>query len=96
MLRSTGWLTHWGEIMANTSAAQMAAGLDGILKYNNGSGSLNFYMAHGGTNFGFWAGAAVAVRRATLKADAIAHEEQSWLRGPLHAVLQETHQFQAP
>ena len=44
--------------MANTSAAQMAAGLDGILKYNNGSGSLNFYMAHGGTNFGFWAGAA--------------------------------------
>ncbi len=37
----------------------MAAGLDGILKYNNGSGSLNFYMAHGGTNFGFWAGAAL-------------------------------------
>ena len=56
-LRSTGWLTHWGEIMANTSGVQMAAGLDGILKYNNSTGSLNFYMAHGGTNFGFWAGA---------------------------------------
>ena len=60
-LHSTGWLTHWGEIMANTSASQMATGLDGILKYNNGSGSLNFYMAHGGTNFGFWAGALVSV-----------------------------------
>ena len=43
--------------MANTSGTQMATGLDGILKYNNGTGSLNFYMAHGGTNFGFWAGA---------------------------------------
>lgn len=43
--------------MANTSGVQLAAGLDGILKYNNGTGSVNFYMAHGGTNFGFWAGA---------------------------------------
>ena len=27
-----------------------------ILQYANGTGSVNLYMAHGGTNFGFYAG----------------------------------------
>ncbi len=30
--------------------------LQGILSYAGNTGSVNFYMAHGGTNFGFWAG----------------------------------------
>ena len=42
--------------MANTSATQLAGGLTDILKYGGGTGSVNLYMAHGGTNFGWWAG----------------------------------------
>lgn len=53
----TGWLTHWGEPMANTSTAKMISTLEDILRYANGTGSVNLYMAFGGTNFGFWAGA---------------------------------------
>jgi len=55
-LCSTGWLSHWGEVMANTSAKFMLQTLDDILSYGNGTGSVNFYMAHGGSNFGYWAG----------------------------------------
>lgn len=55
----TGWLTHWGEAMANTSADALAADTDTLLRWENNSGNLNFYMVHGGTNFGFWAGANV-------------------------------------
>lgn len=49
-----GWLTHWGESMANTSSLDTAAGLSVILSLG---ASYNLYMAHGGTNFGFWNGA---------------------------------------
>ena len=38
--------------MANTSAADLAGALRAILQHNNGSGSVNLYMAHGGTNWG--------------------------------------------
>ena len=55
----TGWLTHWGEAMANTSSDALAADTDTLLRWENNSGNLNFYMVHGGTNFGFWAGANV-------------------------------------
>ena len=43
--------------MANTSLPQFITTLDGILDYNGGTGSVNLYMAHGGTNFGYSAGA---------------------------------------
>ncbi|CAL8469886.1 g9428 [Coccomyxa elongata] len=56
----TGWLSHWGEVMANTSAGFMLQTLSEILSYANGTGSVNFYMAHGGSNFGYWAGANIA------------------------------------
>lgn len=52
----TGWLTHWGEAMANTSAVTMASTLRKILAWGHGTGSVSLYMAHGGTNFGYWAG----------------------------------------
>ena len=68
MVCSTGWLTHWGQGMANTSAAQMTDAFNKILRYGNGTGSVNLYMVHGGTNFGFWAGATVqAPSRAQLQ-----------------------------
>lgn len=49
-----GWLTHWGEPWA-------AASTEGIVKETNwllsNKKSFNFYVLHGGTNFGFTAGA---------------------------------------
>ena len=42
--------------MANTSATELVTALTAILRYGNGTGSVNFYMAHGGSNWGFWAG----------------------------------------
>ena len=55
----SGWLTHWGESMANTSTSTLADYTRQILEFRNNTGSLSFYMIHGGTNFGFWAGANV-------------------------------------
>jgi len=49
-----GWFDHWGEQHHTRDAAEMAAVLEDILKAD---ASVNFYMFHGGTNFGFWNGA---------------------------------------
>ncbi len=49
-----GWFDHWGEPHHVRPAEQAAAALEEIL---DAGGAVNFYMAHGGTNFGFWAGA---------------------------------------
>lgn len=53
----TGWLTHWGENIATTDAFSTASALEKILSRN---GSAVLYMAHGGTNFGFYNGANAA------------------------------------
>lgn len=42
--------------MANTSAQVLTNSFSEILAYANGTASVNFYMAHGGTNFGWTAG----------------------------------------
>lgn len=56
---STGWLSRWGEKMANTNFNKFLEQLLAILQYNDNTGSVNLYMAHGGTNFGWTAGAHV-------------------------------------
>jgi beta-galactosidase len=43
----TGWLSHWGESMANTSAIALANDTRILLQWANGTGNLNFYMVHG-------------------------------------------------
>ena len=49
-----GWFDHWGEHHHVTDAAQQAKEIDWIL----GQGySINIYMFHGGTSFGFMSGA---------------------------------------
>lgn len=49
-----GWFDHWGEKHHTRSAQDAAATLDAML----GCGaSVNIYMFHGGSNFGFMAGA---------------------------------------
>ena len=43
--------------MANTSLDQFITSLHDTLGFANNTGSVNLYMAHGGTNFGYTAGA---------------------------------------
>ena len=50
----TGWLTHWGERMANTSSSPVSQDADVMLSTGH---SINLYMGYGGTNFGHWSGA---------------------------------------
>lgn len=49
-----GWLTHWGEAWASVKTEEVLADLRWLLE--NGK-SFSFYVFHGGTNFGFFAGA---------------------------------------
>ena len=49
-----GWFDHWGDKHHVTDAAQQAKELDWILSQGY---SINLYMFHGGTNFGFMNGA---------------------------------------
>lgn len=49
-----GWFDHWGEEHHTRSAASAAAELETMLSAGM---SVNFYMAHGGTNIGLLAGA---------------------------------------
>jgi beta-galactosidase len=49
-----GWLHHWGEPFPDIPAEEVVKQLEIYLKDNI---SFNIYMAHGGTNFGFTAGA---------------------------------------
>ncbi|MWV46023.1 beta-galactosidase [Paenibacillus sp. HJL G12] len=49
-----GWFDHWREEHHTRSAADAALVLDDMLRQG---ASVNFYMFHGGTNFGFYNGA---------------------------------------
>lgn len=49
-----GWFDHWGEHHHVRGADSAAETLQEIL---DTGGSVSLYMAHGGTNFGLWAGA---------------------------------------
>lgn len=49
-----GWLTHWGEKWAETSTESIVGEVKFLLDNKK---SFNLYMVHGGTNFGFTAGA---------------------------------------
>jgi len=49
-----GWFDHWGEEHHTRDAQDAASVLEEMLKYG---ASVNVYMGHGGTNFGYMAGA---------------------------------------
>lgn len=49
-----GWLTHWGEAWQRPDTNELKQQLEFLLKNDK---SFNFYVIHGGTNFGFTAGA---------------------------------------
>ncbi|CAL9044247.1 beta-galactosidase 8 isoform X3 [Musa acuminata AAA Group] len=67
----TGWLTHWGEKNTETDANRTAAALENILSRN---GSAVLYMAHGGTNFGFYSGANTGQNESDYKADLTSYD----------------------
>ncbi|KAJ0985530.1 hypothetical protein J5N97_003886 [Dioscorea zingiberensis] len=67
----TGWLTHWGEKIAVTDANSTAAALQKILSLN---ASAVLYMAHGGTNFGFFSGANTGENEKDYKADLTSYD----------------------
>lgn len=50
----TGWMDHWSEQHQTVRMEKVAKKLDKILSMN---ASVNMYMFHGGTNFGFTSGA---------------------------------------
>ncbi len=49
-----GWLDHWGEPFQQVNTGEVVKQLTAYL---DAGVSFNFYMAHGGTNFGFTSGA---------------------------------------
>jgi len=49
-----GWLTHWGEKWARTDTASILGEVKFLMDNKK---SFNLYVIHGGTNFGFTAGA---------------------------------------
>ncbi|MBN8688640.1 MAG: beta-galactosidase [Chitinophagales bacterium] len=49
-----GWLTHWGEKWQRPDTNDLKKEVEFLLKTKR---SVNFYVLHGGTNFGFTAGA---------------------------------------
>ncbi|CAI0419519.1 unnamed protein product [Linum tenue] len=67
----TGWLTHWGEKIATTDAESTASALEKILSRN---GSAVLYMAHGGTNFGFYSGANTGTDESDYKPDLTSYD----------------------
>ncbi|KAI5336824.1 PREDICTED: beta-galactosidase [Prunus dulcis] len=73
----TGWLTHWGEKNAQTSADFTAAALKNILERN---GSAVLYMAHGGTNFGFYNGANTGSDESDYKPDLTSYDYDAPIR----------------
>ncbi|XP_030968113.1 beta-galactosidase 17-like [Quercus lobata] len=73
----TGWLTHWGEKLAETDADFTAAALEKILSRN---GSAVLYMAHGGTNFGFYNGANTGGIESDYKPDLTSYDYDAPIR----------------
>jgi beta-galactosidase len=68
-----GWFDHWGGEHVTRDPADAADTLARILE---AGASVNIYMAHGGTNFGTWAGAnrAGEDHRGELKADVTSYD----------------------
>nr|XP_018915946.1 PREDICTED: beta-galactosidase-like [Bemisia tabaci] len=58
----SGWITHWTENFSTVNTSEFIQSMNQLLKLNV---SFNIYLIHGGTNFGFKAGANTDPYRAT-------------------------------
>ncbi|WP_020520836.1 glycoside hydrolase family 35 protein [Catelliglobosispora koreensis] len=68
-----GWFDHWGNEHVTRDPADAA---DTLKRMLDAGASVNIYMAHGGTNFGLWAGAnrPGADHLGVLKADVTSYD----------------------
>lgn len=72
----SGWFDHWGTEHHSQSLQDFGSTLTAIL---NRSASVNFYMFHGGTNFGFMSGANWDFKEITLKTDVSSYDYDALL-----------------
>lgn len=72
----SGWFDHWGVEHHTQSLQDFGSTLTAIL---NRSASVNFYMFHGGTNFGFMSGANWDFKEITLKTDVTSYDYDALL-----------------
>lgn len=72
----SGWFDHWGTEHHSQSLQDFGSTLTAIL---NRSASVNFYMFHGGTNFGFMSGANWDFKEITLKTDVTSYDYDALL-----------------
>ncbi|MEV5510816.1 beta-galactosidase [Streptomyces orinoci] len=66
-----GWLTHWGEPGFQGQDTDLSATLRAFME---GGLSFNLYMIHGGTNFGFFAGANANDQSGDYQADITSYD----------------------
>lgn len=66
-----GWLTHWGESAFQGTTVDLSATLDELMRKRL---SFNLYVIHGGTNFGFYAGANVDVDSGEYQPDITSYD----------------------
>ena len=66
-----GWITHWGDATFAGQSNDISGTLRGLM---DGKLSFNIYMAHGGTSFGFWAGANAADDGSNYQADLTSYD----------------------
>ncbi|XP_061181180.1 beta-galactosidase-1-like protein 2 [Saccostrea echinata] len=72
----SGWFDYWGGSHHTQSLNDFGSTLTAIL---NRSASINFYMFHGGTNFGFMSGANWDFEKNTLKTDVTSYDYDALL-----------------
>ncbi|XP_022334999.2 beta-galactosidase-1-like protein 2 [Crassostrea virginica] len=72
----SGWFDHWGSEHHTQPLDDFGSTLTAIL---NRSASVNFYMFHGGTNFGFMNGANWDFKEITLKTDVTSYDYDALL-----------------
>ncbi|MBN3759635.1 beta-galactosidase [Burkholderia sp. Ac-20365] len=66
-----GWLTHWGDSTYQGTTVDLSATLDELMRKNL---SFNLYVIHGGTSFGFYAGANVDVDSGEYQPDITSYD----------------------
>ena len=74
-----GWINNWGMPFQHRDAETIAKNLDSLLSYNC---SVNVYMFHGGTNFGFMNGNVGELLRWFTLATESEGESESDAEGP--------------
>lgn len=71
-----GWFDHWHETHATTSTENVVANLKWMLDRKM---SVSFYMFHGGTSFGTWAGANLDVEKNVFEPDVSSYDYDALL-----------------